>query len=212
MSLAAIPNRPVDGSPEDISRIIADFDAILAVMNGLLDDDNVANSGLSLSKLKASAALVGQVPVWSGSTWAPGQIYPILGMTRYAPAAETTLSTNITTFADVDATNIKVTVKAPPSGKVLVSARFRVSTSTQICFNLRESTNNITGSETTNSTTSPSGPQSLLLYASALTPNTTYDLKLGWRMYSAGTGTMILGDASASGDSPPLFLVASPIA
>lgn len=41
MSTVTIPNRPVGGDARAIAAIIADFDAILAALNGNLQDDNL---------------------------------------------------------------------------------------------------------------------------------------------------------------------------
>lgn len=52
MTLIALPYSPVDGDPEDISEIMADFNAILAVVNGELHDDNVAaDAAIASSKI-----------------------------------------------------------------------------------------------------------------------------------------------------------------
>lgn len=58
MTLVTLPYRPQDGDPEDVSQIIADFDAILAVLNGDVRDDNISPAaGIDYAKL----ALTGQV-------------------------------------------------------------------------------------------------------------------------------------------------------
>lgn len=52
MAQITLPYRPVNGNPEDISQIIADLDAILAQINGNLDNSNVAAAAaIALSKL-----------------------------------------------------------------------------------------------------------------------------------------------------------------
>ena len=44
MTLVTLSYRPADGDPEDISQIIADFDDILAVLNGDIRADNISPS------------------------------------------------------------------------------------------------------------------------------------------------------------------------
>lgn len=52
MAHITLPHRPVDGNPEDISQIIADLDAILAQVNGNIDNSNIAAAAaIALSKL-----------------------------------------------------------------------------------------------------------------------------------------------------------------
>jgi hypothetical protein len=52
MTLITLPYSPVDGDPEDISEIMANFNAILAVVNGGLQNDNVAaDAAIAHSKL-----------------------------------------------------------------------------------------------------------------------------------------------------------------
>lgn len=57
MTLAAITYRPTSGTPEDIAQIIADFDQILNVINGLLEADiNVQADGPVTVKGNANTA------------------------------------------------------------------------------------------------------------------------------------------------------------
>jgi hypothetical protein len=65
----------VSGQPEDVSKILGNFNAIAAVINGHIDDTNFA-SGLIFdpAKIKQNGATVGQALVWGGSTWVPGGI------------------------------------------------------------------------------------------------------------------------------------------
>lgn len=53
MTLITLPYNEVEGGPSDISEVMADFDAIVALLNGGLQDDNVAaDAALLISKLK----------------------------------------------------------------------------------------------------------------------------------------------------------------
>lgn len=105
MTLITLPYRPTAGSAEDISQIIADFDAVLAVVNGGLKDDNVhAAAAVALSKLSAVGAADGQPIVYDGVTdnrWEPGKVHldylaqsgastgqiPVWNGTKWAPAS-----------------------------------------------------------------------------------------------------------------------------
>lgn len=74
--LASIPYNPQAGDPEDISQIMADFGAILFVLNGNLDETNVG-AGLvySPAKIKGGGAVPGHAMIWNGSNWAPQMIF-----------------------------------------------------------------------------------------------------------------------------------------
>src|SRR6266516_650520 len=68
------------GQPEDVSQILANFNAIAAVLNGGIDSSNItdgsivgtdiANSTIPFSKLTAPA-FTGYVPVWASSGTQP---------------------------------------------------------------------------------------------------------------------------------------------
>jgi hypothetical protein len=59
MTLITLPNRPVPGGAEDISQVMADFDAIVAVVNGNLDDSNIAlAAAIKRAKLDFGGGLV----------------------------------------------------------------------------------------------------------------------------------------------------------
>lgn len=64
----------VNGLAEDVGDVLANFQAIAAVMNGNLDDANIkAGAGIVLSKLGQSGAVDGDVPIWDSATaaWKP---------------------------------------------------------------------------------------------------------------------------------------------
>jgi hypothetical protein len=67
------PSLLVDGEAEDISQVLANFNAIAAVLNGSLDNANIANAAaIAASKLAAGSSdqilkTVGGVPTWFGS-------------------------------------------------------------------------------------------------------------------------------------------------
>jgi hypothetical protein len=64
----------VAGQPEDVSQVLANFQAIQTVLNGGIDATNIAaGKVLDLSKLTQNSAVAGDLPVWDGatSTWKP---------------------------------------------------------------------------------------------------------------------------------------------
>jgi microcystin-dependent protein len=91
------PASMVAGQPEDVSQVLANFQAIQTIINGGIDDTNIAAAaGLQLSKLGQSGATSGQVATWSGTAWAPaaptggsGTIPTGAGMPWFAAAAPT---------------------------------------------------------------------------------------------------------------------------
>jgi microcystin-dependent protein len=61
-----------DRQPEDISKVLANFDAIAAIINGQLDGTNLkADAALHLSQLAQDGASVGDIVRWDGTKWAP---------------------------------------------------------------------------------------------------------------------------------------------
>lgn len=70
MTLITLPFRPVSGDPEDISQVMADFDAILNVVNGDIRNDNISPSAaIAASKL---AGIPGSQIIFSRGTTPPG--------------------------------------------------------------------------------------------------------------------------------------------
>jgi hypothetical protein len=209
MTIATIPHRPGNKTTEDISKIVADFDAVLTTINGLLDDDNIANLGISLTKLKASGAAAGEVPVWSGTAWAKGRA--LLAFVQYAPASPQTLTTSTTAnFVDIDATNLIFSFVAPPSGKVLVRALGDLNggSSNRMLMNIRDSGGDVAGTDHCIGGVGASSDMRLkpmMFYKTGLTPGTTYNWKLGWKVESAGTNTWHVGDGTA-GDRNPAYI------
>jgi microcystin-dependent protein len=70
MTLVTLPYRPQPGQTEDISQIMADFDAILSVLNGGITNDNIApNANISPGKVPG-ALPIGALCLW-GTDVAP---------------------------------------------------------------------------------------------------------------------------------------------
>src|SRR5438105_2722763 len=63
------------GQPEDISVPLANFDAIAAILNGGIDNSNIA-AGANITSSKIAAGLIGQIlgmdPGGTGVGWIPG--------------------------------------------------------------------------------------------------------------------------------------------
>ena len=144
MTLITLPYRPANLDPEDISQIIADFDAVLNVVNGNIDDNNVPAGALSLNRLKSGGASPGQYMKWSGTAWAPATVPGcFLGAATYHPNPNVTNSTTSATYVDVDATNVKVDVTLAGT-KMLAFASTRAAISGGNGYMaLREGTNTV---------------------------------------------------------------------
>lgn len=64
-----------EDQPEDISVVLANFDAIAAVINGSIDESNFPSGKLyTLNKLKQGGATNGQYMQWNGTDWVPATI------------------------------------------------------------------------------------------------------------------------------------------
>lgn len=61
MTQIVLPYNIVNGTPEDISQVMADFNAIVQVVNGLLDSGNIADDAISASKLAANAVTTAKI-------------------------------------------------------------------------------------------------------------------------------------------------------
>lgn len=116
----------------------------------------------------------------------------ILAVVSYSPPSNFTTAS--ATFADMDATNLKVTFTAPSSGKVLVtlSANVQAGTTTVYSYNLRDGSGDVAG------TTQPvlynqntaffkvSAP----IYVTGLTPGQSYTWKWGHALgFGSNTST-----------------------
>lgn len=94
MTQISLPFNPQPGDAEDISHIMGDFAAVLAVVNGVIRNDNISASAaiaypklnlanaikdadvdpaaaIVLSKPGQSGAATGGIPYWNGSAWVP---------------------------------------------------------------------------------------------------------------------------------------------
>ena len=77
----------VSGQPEDISKILANFNAIAAVLNGNIDATNFASGDIfDPNKILQSGATAGQGLVWNGTDWAPASIRPIATLASVSAA------------------------------------------------------------------------------------------------------------------------------
>lgn len=104
-----------------------------------------APAAFNPTALSQGGAGTGQALVWNGSAWAPTTVASLLGSVQYNPTTVTTASTSSTTGADIDATNLSLTVTVPSSGKILAQFNFFVTTTNANIsfFGLRESTTDI---------------------------------------------------------------------
>lgn len=111
-----------------------------------------------------------------------------------------TVGTSSSTFADVDAANLKVTFTAPPSGNVLVNLEGMgfSSTTTTYAWNLRDSGGDVAGTKrdiyynSSNTIRIRCG-----IYVSGLTPGASYTWKWGHGL-TFGSGSCGVGGNGSS--------------
>lgn len=175
-------------------------------LNGNIDDNNLSANAISANRIKQGGAATNQALVWSGTAWAPATMYGRpLAFTRYAPNAVQTKTTNSTSFADIDATNLIFSFVAPTSGNVLVIASGNISNSSAVVtyMNCRDGVGSIAGTDTyVNATTSTNIVSIAEMYATGLTGGTTYNWRLGWKVGSASTSTWSIGDGTTTTAKP----------
>lgn len=82
MTLISYTYNLVNGTPEDVSQVMANFTTVRNVVNGNIDDSNI-KAGAAISQAKIAAgylpsklaqegALTSQAMIWDGTKWAPG--------------------------------------------------------------------------------------------------------------------------------------------
>lgn len=116
--------------------------------------------------------------------WANRPTPGVLASTTYNPAGNATPTTTSTTYVDVDATNILVSFRAPPSGKVRVTTSLyaRNNTGGQVVkFNLREGSSDLTGTGQSVTDASTGARIAYEATVSGLVPGSVHTYKLGWR-------------------------------
>jgi hypothetical protein len=218
MTLATIPYRPTNGSPEDVSQIIADFDSMLSVMNGGIGADNFSGGQiLAPSKLTNEGTPgVGQSLVWDGAKYIPGAP-GYIAVLYYAPSSNIVLTTSSTTFVDMDAVNLQLSpFVAPASGKVFITSHFYMHLGVHLAMQWKD----IAGAGTLVGL--PSGvsagsapnyiPQTMHHYISGLTPGTSYTLRLQWKtLQTSQTCGVTIGNADTTGDGMPFSINVRPI-
>lgn len=115
-----------------------------------------------------------------------------LAYVAYGPGSYTALATNSAAFADVDATNAKVTFTAPTSGAVVVRVWCRLKTpnTAGALLNLRDAGGDIAGTAILSGFASASNAfyvATAVIRVTGLTPGNVYTWKLGWASGNAGT-------------------------
>src|SRR4030095_5932609 len=91
MTQVVLPHRPVAGDSEDVSQIMANFDAVTNVVNGGLKDDNVASDAkLAANKLAPGVnrqvlETVGTSVAWGDRGVPVGVIMPFLAAAASVP-------------------------------------------------------------------------------------------------------------------------------
>lgn len=153
---------------------------------------------------KASAPIA--VNHQTGALEYAGSPGSVIGYVAYVPVGDTTYSSTTSTYADVDATNVKVTFTVPTSGAVLVRANFIAGPANTIGLgvNLRSGSSDValTGQR---SAYNSAGSQQMRMHhewiLTGLTPGASLTYKLGFNRHSgtASAATINVGDTTWGG-------------
>jgi hypothetical protein len=114
MTLVTLPYRTslAGGQPEVIAQILADFDAILAVINGDLRNDNVSSAaGIAIPKLAISGSPTGAKFLRDDGSW---QVPP--GVAPIVPYKKVTTKDVVNTTTKTDLLNAEITIGASVMG------------------------------------------------------------------------------------------------
>jgi hypothetical protein len=131
----------------------------------------------------------------TGATGAAGPGVPTGGTTGQvlAKSSGTDYVTASTTFVDVDATNLKVTFTAPPSGNVLarINAMVEPSAVSTVCYiNLRDGSTDVAGTSIYVCNVQAVTNCAHTVVVTGLTPGTSYTWKLGAKKGGTGSCTV----------------------
>lgn len=153
----------VAGTTANASLINNNNTTLEGTINGGIDDANLEASQIvtGSTHFKVDGATAGQVYAMNaGATaWAPTSIGMFLGIVSYNPTTATSTSTTSTTLADIDATNLVLTVTVKHTGK-LVFILNAVSAASNIgnqFWGIRESTTDIVEKKITGSGVTSTG-------------------------------------------------------
>ena len=208
MTQAIIPHRPLNLEPEDISKIVADFDAVMAVINGQIGSDNfIAGQIFAPSKItNEGSPTAGRSLQWDGAKYIP---YPhgILCAQRYAPASNVSLSTTTTTPNWMDNTNIRADFWAPHSGQVIIEMRIWISTSVTFYVFPHDGTVAWGPWESAGVGSNMQGFNHLFWKVVGLPPGAQKAIYFQWANFAAGTTTALIGDSGSSTKNPPLWII-----
>ena len=157
------------------------------------------------SKLQQESAGTGQFLGWNGTIWTPTTIAQLLGSVSYDPTTVTTPTTSSATGADIDATNLSLTVTVPASGKILAIFNFLISgTAGQLMLGLRESTTNIGYGKVQSGTNTQAERKSLNLLITGLSAG-SHTYKAAFKAVSGSPGVTYGTQASPVATDPGPF-------
>lgn len=129
----------------------------------------------------------------------------LLGVVAHNPTTAASYTTTSATFVDIDATNLKYTFLAPPTGKVLhrLTGTVNISTSTAaLLWGLRDATGFISRTGVNVQANNLNQKLSAVIIETGLTPGQSYERRWAWRSHSSSfTSTMYAGgpDTGAGG-------------
>lgn len=136
----------------------------------------------------------------NGTTWDMFSSGGLLGYTSFGTATNTVVSTTSATWADMDATNLKVAFVVPSSGNVMVrlTAYADISVNTgQYGWALRSGSSNITGSGGTVARSADGLVVTLSFIVTGLTPGTATTWKWAHAVTGGLTGRILYGQGSS---------------
>lgn len=126
----------------------------------------------------------------------PSGAYEVLDEARYYPGSLTTLSTTVTTSADVDATNLAVTFLAPASGEAVIQLEAHCDSGTAgvtYLWHLRNAGGEVANTGAVVSRNNNGNRISHSIRLTGLTPGQEYSYKWGHKMGGAATGRILCG-------------------
>jgi hypothetical protein len=159
-----------------------------------------------VTRTTAATAFLTIVALIGAWRWANGTYLPasaeLLAYTSYNPGTAQNISTSSSSFADVDATNLKVTFTVPPSGKVLIrqEATATVNNGAAVyAWNLRTTGgSDVTGSSHVISATGSMTRPVTTTIVTGLTPGASVTYRWGHAVSSNSGFTRCGDDGTAS--------------
>lgn len=208
MATVSLPYRPTNLTPEDISQIIANFDAVLAQLNGQIDDTNIkAAKVILLARLATGGAVTDDGLAFNGTDWGPAKMAHLLQQVQYNPTsvASPTTTANPTTLADLDATNLILpAITVPANGKLMfmMCAMTQAAGQTNLFWGVREGTNFVGSAKVSPQASGVPQKITMWLTVTGLTPGQSKQYKFAQGSITGTVGTTYGTQASPAAADP----------